>query len=444
MRNTDPFEFISQHRDTIFRVAGVLAALLIVFLIIRWLAMRQGGWAAATRRVKREFAVTGAAFAAPFRAWSRHRKALTLLVRGLRTPATWRDAERAVAAARHAAASVGATPYAVLVDDETATVLLAGRDVPEPADGPWWHDPDDGPDHWTIARQDLPPVVPVPDLPYPVLVAVGESGGCCAFLDVATGPALLTVEGERRAAAALHQAVAAQLDARLPDGQVVVAENVHRAYAGTPIRTAYRTARDLPHVLGIAPVLVTTELPDPLPPELAESPDVSPGPRILLRGTGRGHRRSLLTDRHGTITLLGTPLVLGGNALARAIARVLPDLPPVLPPAPPTGGVTVRPERAFAELDEDEEAVALAGEDAEETWAAPAGAGTRPPAAERDDAYEEEREEAPAREAAPEEYGEEAREEERKAGSAARRRRTRKPAGTPAAPSPRTSPTPRP
>ncbi|MDT0308749.1 hypothetical protein RM780_17530 [Streptomyces sp. DSM 44917] len=348
MTTTDPLDFVSRHRDTIFRWLGILAALLVAFLILRHLAMRLGGWRAAWQRARREAALTAHAFAAPFRAWLRHRRSLRVLVRGLRAHVTWRDAERALAAAREAAAPAGGRPYAALVGADTVTVLLAGGDAHPPEEGPWWRDEDEGPGHWTAERAALPPVVPVPDRPPAVLVALGESRGRCAFLDLAVGPPLLSVEGDRRGRVALHQAVAAQLDARLPEGLVVVAEGVHRAFPGLPVRAAYRTARELRPRLGVAPVLVTAELPDPLPPELAASPSESGGTRTVLLGPGRGYTRTLLTDRHGQVAVAGTPLLVSGNALGRALARVLASLPPVLPPVPPGAG------HSFAEPEEDE------------------------------------------------------------------------------------------
>ncbi|WP_052847683.1 hypothetical protein [Streptomyces avicenniae] len=386
MRNVDPFEFLDRHSDTIFRWLGFLGILLIVFLLLRHLAMRQGGWRAGRARLRRETAVTAHAFAAPARAWLRHRRSLRTLTRGLRDTATWRDAERALAAARDAAAPERGRPWAVLVDATTVTVLLAGRNVSPPDRAPWWQDEDDPAGHWSAARADLPPVVPVPDRTEPVLVAIGETGGRCVLLDTATGPAMLTVEGERRSALALHQAVAAQLDARLPDGLVVVAEGVHPAFPGQPVRAAHRAVRDLPPRMGIAPVLVTSELPDPLPPELVAPPGESTGPRLVVRGPGRGHVRTLLTDRQGRVVVSGTPLLTEGNALSRAVARVLPALPPVLPPAPPSGAGAAR---VFAEVDDEADAAADtadAGLDAR--LDAPAAAVPRPPVAETDDAPE--------------------------------------------------------
>ncbi len=375
MRTTDPLEFIDRHRDTIFRVLGILAAVLVAFLLLRYVAMRLGGWRAAWVRVRRECALTAHAFVAPLRAWLRHRRSLRLLVRALRDPATWRDAERGLAAARQAAAPAGGRPYAALIDADTVTVLLAGRNVP-----PSEEDPDDPPGQWSLDRAGLPPVIPAPDQPYPVLVALGEREGRCVFLDVATGPPLLSVEGDRRSRTALHQAVAAQLDARLPEGLVVVAEGVHRRFPGPPVRAAYRNAAGTRPRNGIAPVLVTAELPDPLPPGLAAPPDEPSGPRIVLLGPGRGYQGTLLTDRHGQIVVVGTPLLVAGNALGRAIARVLGTLPPVLPPGPPGAS------HVFAEPEEDEET----GEEAE-AWSAsvPSTAAHRPPVAEEVEESEE-------------------------------------------------------
>ncbi|MDT0270069.1 hypothetical protein RM844_27695 [Streptomyces sp. DSM 44915] len=389
MRGTDPLEFLSRHREIIFRILGIVAVLLVIFLIIRAIAMRMGGWSAAFARVRRELAITAHAFASPVRAWLRYRRSLRVLVHGLRAPATWRDAERALAAARQAAGPDGPRPYAALVDGGTVTVLLAGDGVGPPDIDPWWVADDDAPDHWSIDRGDLPPVVPLPDQEPPVLVAIGELGGWCAFLDVAVGPPLVCVDGERRGATALHQSVAAQLDVRLPEGTVVVAEGVHRAFDGAPIRTAYRSAARLGPAAGLAPFLVSAELPAPVPPELVAPPAPFPPLRVLLLGEGRGYARTLLSDRTGQVGVVGTPLVVEGTALSRAIARVLASIPPVLPPDP--AGDANPSARIFAErddegLEEDSEAVPAAP---------PVALAPGPPIPEREDEAEEEAVAAP-------------------------------------------------
>ncbi|MGW3647889.1 hypothetical protein [Streptomyces sp. NPDC000878] len=351
MRNTDPFVFFRQHSDTIYRVLGIAGVLLLVYLLLRVWAMRWGGWRAACARLRREAAVTRYAFTAPVRAWFRHRRGLRLLVRQLGTPGTWRDAERALAAARLAAAP--ARPYAALVDSDSVAVLLAGTELPVPApDGAWWAEPDE-PERWLVARADLPSVTPEAADVRPIIVAVGEAERSAAFLDLAVGPPVLSVAGNDRAATALVQAIAAQLDARLPSPLVVVAEGVHRDYSGPPVRSAYRTARETPPRLGIAPVLIAAELPDPLPPEFAAPPGDGPAVRAVVLGPGRGYVRSLLTDRHGRVAVTGTPLLARCGPLGRAVARVLPSIPPVLPPAEASTGLSGRHARDLFEEEEE-------------------------------------------------------------------------------------------
>ncbi|WP_331771960.1 hypothetical protein OG948_51270 (plasmid) [Embleya sp. NBC_00888] len=330
MRNTDPLDFFTNHRDTILRWGGISAAVLILFLIIRSIAMRFGGWKAASRRLGREIALTAYAFGAPMRTWLRYRRSVRLLVARLGASTTWRDAERALVAAKFAAAP--GQPYAAVVGDDTVTVLFAAADMPPPS-GLWQPVPDD-PWAWTASRAQLPSVTPDAEGSRPVVVALGERDRDCVFLDLVVGPPMVCVQGDPRSGPALFQAVAAQLDARLPGGQVVVADGVHRDVPGPPVRDAYRTARATPPRLGLPVFLATPELPDPLPPELAEPQGDSPSLRVLLGGPGRSHVRTLSTDVHGRVGVPGTPLVVSCNALGAALARVLPTVPPVLPPVP--------------------------------------------------------------------------------------------------------------
>ncbi|MFE3203805.1 hypothetical protein [Embleya sp. NPDC059237] len=330
MRNTDPLDFFANHRETILRWGGISAAALVVFLILRFFAMRMGGWKAAARRLWREIALTAHAFGGPVRAWLRYRRSVRVLVRGLGAATTWRDAERALVAAKFAAAP--AQPYAAVVGEDTVTVLFAAARMPSPR-GVWRAVADD-PWAWTAVRAELPSVTPDAEGTRPVVVALGERDRECVFVDLVVGPAMVCVQGDPRSGPALFQAVAAQLDARLPSGQVVVADGVHRDVAGQPVREAYRTARGRPPRLGLPTFLVTPELPDPPPPELTEPPGDEIPLRLLLGGPGRGHVRTLLTDRHGRVGLPGTPLVVVCHALGAALARVLPTIPPVLPPVP--------------------------------------------------------------------------------------------------------------
>ncbi|MFE6890305.1 hypothetical protein [Streptomyces sp. NPDC057694] len=352
MRNVDPFAFFREHQDTIFRWLGLAGALLVIFLLLRIVARRLGGWRRAWRRARRETAVTAYAFVAPMRTWYVHHKDRRLLRRLLGDPVTWRDAERALTAARLAAAP--ARPYAVLVSAESVSVLLAGREMPEPTG--CWHEAPDATGEWRANRDELPLVTPEADAVPPLLIALGATDTQAAFLDAATGPASLCVEGHPQAAPPLLQAIAAQLDARLPASLVIVAEGVHRDFDGPPVREAYRTAEEALPRLNIPPFLIARELPDPLPAGLA-----SPRPpcRVVLLGAGRGHTRTLLTDRHGQVLLTGTPLLVRAKALGRALPKVLWRLPAVLPPAP-MGSRS--PERQSTDLFEEEPVAAWTAE----------------------------------------------------------------------------------
>ncbi|WP_399083679.1 hypothetical protein ACGH2B_03130 [Streptomyces sp. BBFR2] len=351
-RSGDPFAFISAHQNLIFTILGVLGMVLLLFLLLRIPVKRAGGWKASKDAVRREATATAYAFGAPLRALRAHRKALRLLVRHLKSPHTWRDAERAVTAARQAAAPGSAAdraprPYAALADGATVTVLFAGTPADAPG-APWSEDPDD-PRRWTVRREDLPAVAPSAEDGPPLLVAIGVGEGRCAFLDLASGPALTAVEGDARTAPAMVRALAAQLDARLPEGLVTVAEGVHPRHPGAPVREAYRAARETEPKHGIAPVLAAAELPDPLPDDFGRSPGGPPRLRIVVPGRPRGHARRLLTDRHGQLLFAGTPLLTSANALGRALSRVLTDLPPVLPPPPAAGMADGHPDALFDE-----------------------------------------------------------------------------------------------
>lgn len=369
MRNTDPIAFFQDHRETIFFWSGVAGGVLVLYLILRFFAMRLGGWTAAWRRVCREVALTAYAFSWPVRAWIRYRRSVAALIRLLGTASTWRDAEHALVAAKLEA--FPAQPYAAVVGARTVTVLFAALTMPTPQ-GIWREVPGE-PTSWTAARTELPSVTPDTDGRPPVIVALGETDHNAVFLDLAVGPPILGVDGERRASTALFQAIAVQVDARLPGGQVVVADGVHRDVPGPMIRDAYRTARATPPRLGLPAFLATPELPAPLPPELAEPPLETPPLRIVLRGAGRGFVRTALTDKHGRVAVPGTPVVATGNGLGAALTRILADIPPVLPPAP-AGLATPGSERqaAYAEAAESSSAEWALDEESRAAEPAPA------------------------------------------------------------------------
>ncbi|MER7188274.1 hypothetical protein ABT404_53975, partial [Streptomyces hyaluromycini] len=104
---------------------GLAGAVVLVAAVTHWLVRRAGGWRALRRRVRNEMRLTVRAFAQPVRTEVRYRSRLRLLVRLLRDPGLWADAERSVAMA--ADVDPAARPYGVLAGPHLLGVLMAAR-----------------------------------------------------------------------------------------------------------------------------------------------------------------------------------------------------------------------------------------------------------------------------------------------------------------------------
>ncbi|MYS87619.1 hypothetical protein [Embleya scabrispora] len=291
---------------------GYTGIVILVFALAHWAAMRRGGWRFVRRRLRRELALTVAAFAEPVTAFTRYRRRRRLLVRALREPNTWADAEHALRLA--AEVSAGARAYGALVERDVVGVLVAGgSDLPEPAE-PWAVDELD-PRLWWIARTDLEAGTG----PAPLLVAVGARQDAVVFLDLLTGPRVLAVSGERRGARATVQALAAQLDARLPAGAVTVADGIHPRHAGPTTAEAFALATTAASSRRHPQVVVCAETPD--------VPAASPV-SVLTLGSPRGHARLLAVSPTGALLVHGTPLRVDARPLPRAVAATVWQLPP--------------------------------------------------------------------------------------------------------------------
>ncbi|MFF7249132.1 hypothetical protein ACFZBU_35085 [Embleya sp. NPDC008237] len=294
---------------TLLGYAGIVV---LVFALAHWAAMRRGGWRFVRRRLRRELALTVAAFAEPVAALSRYRRRRRLLVRALRGPDTWADAEHALRLAADVAA--GARPYAALVERDVVGVLVTcGPELPEPAE-PWAVDELD-PRLWWIARTDLE----VGTGPAPLPVAIGTREDAVVFLDLSAGPRVLAVSGERRGARATVQALAAQLDARLPAGAVTVADGIHPRHAGPSTAEAFTLATTAASSRRHPQVVVCADTPD-----VPASSPVS----VLTLGTPRGHARLLAVSPTGALLVHGTPLRVDARPLPRAVAATVWQLPP--------------------------------------------------------------------------------------------------------------------
>ncbi|MEV7320580.1 hypothetical protein [Streptomyces sp. NPDC093970] len=298
--------------DTITTLLGLVGVLVLVLAVTSWLVRRGGGWKALWRRLRRETALTVRAFTGPVRTELRYRRGLRLLVRLLRDPAVWADAERATAMA--ASVRPGVRPYGVLAGPEWMAVLVAadGDALREPPE-PWAADETD-PRLWWIDRGDL--ADDTGDPAAPLLVCVGHDMGHAVLLDLRSGPPALSLYGPPRAARttrAVLQALAAQVDARLPEGRVAIAAGVHPRHAGA---TATATVGQ--------PGIEVAVCADPLERALPSAV------RLLSLGVARGRTRLLEIAPDSTLTVHGVPAAARVDVLplSRAVARTLSALPP--------------------------------------------------------------------------------------------------------------------
>ncbi|MEV0533826.1 hypothetical protein [Kitasatospora sp. NPDC050463] len=293
-----------------------LGGLLLLLAVLAHLAVRRGGgWRAARRRARREVAATGAAFAAPVRAHLRFRRDVRLVLRLLGGREGWADAERAVL---NAGLVPDVRPYAALLGPALVGVLVAcGPGTPPQPPEPWTVD-DADPRLWWIAREDVATSPTGVGRAAPLLAVLGTDGRHAVLLDLADGPAVLEFGGERGLARAVLQAVAAQLDTRLPVGAVTVADGVHPQHHGpdsaAALVAAERAAAGGHQAFAVCATVVDQERP-------------AAGVRVLTLGGARGTARLLTADRDG-LRIRGSGLRVEAVALARATARILPSLPP--------------------------------------------------------------------------------------------------------------------
>lgn len=293
-----------------------LGGLLLLLAVLAHLAVRRGGgWRAARRRARREVAATAAAFAAPVRAQLRFRRDVRLILRLLGGRAGWADAERALL---NAGLVPDVRPYAALLGPALVGVLVAcGPGTPPQPPEPWTVD-DADPRLWWIAREDVAAAATGVGRTAPLLAVLGTDGRHAVLLDLADGPAVLEFGGERGLARAVLQAVAAQLDTRLPVGAVTVADGVHPQHQGPDPAAALVTA-ERAAAGGHPAFAVCAAVVDEVRP--------AAGVRVLTLGGARGTARLLTADRDG-LRIRGSGLRVDAVALARATARILPSLPP--------------------------------------------------------------------------------------------------------------------
>lgn len=268
---------LAAHRQLISTLLGLAGLLVLVAVLAHRLARRAGGWPVVRRRARHETRATLRAFAAPVTRQVQYLRRRRQLGRLLADGTAWPDAERALLSVATRTAGADCRPYAVLLGSGTVGVALAGRTPPEP-DGPWTADSDDPRLWWA----DRPALAVEPEGDGTALLAVvglddRYREGLLVLLDLADGPPLTAAVGDPRTARALVQAVAAQLDGRLPAGSVLVSDGVHRFFPGEAVDATWRAAR-VRAAAGAPAVAVCAGLPG----ALETVPPAGPGGALLL------------------------------------------------------------------------------------------------------------------------------------------------------------------
>lgn len=210
---------------------GYAGLVLLFIVLVNLLVRRTGGWKLLFHRIRRELSGAAHAFYDPVAAKIRYRKRVAFLAGLLRSQKTWADAEQAIG---YAAALPGeAEPYGVVVARERIGVLVAGSNQDGPLPLPWRRDEHD-PRLWWIdasALADYPLTTEKSTAPL-LVCGIDNTGRTAVLLNLLSGPATVSVYGEPRAARSVVQALAAQLDVRLPPGAVEVADGIHKGHAG--------------------------------------------------------------------------------------------------------------------------------------------------------------------------------------------------------------------
>lgn len=314
---------------------GYAGLVLLFIVLVNLLVRRTGGWKLLFHRIRRELSGAAHAFYDPVAAKIRYRKRVAFLAGLLRSQKTWADAEQAIG---YAAALPGeAEPYGVVVARERIGVLVAGSNQDGPLPLPWRRDEHD-PRLWWIdasALADYPLTTEKSTAPLLVCAGIDNTGRTAVLLNLLSGPATVSVYGEPRAARSVVQALAAQLDVRLPPGAVEVADGIHKGHAGMTAAEAIKRP-DVWFVVG------AEQLDAPLPFDR----------RLVSLGVARGSSRLLEALPDGTLRLYGGAdwLQIDPLPLAKAVARSVRKLPPHDFAAPLRSG-PVMPDD-FADLDD--------------------------------------------------------------------------------------------
>ncbi|MYT71729.1 MULTISPECIES: hypothetical protein [unclassified Streptomyces] len=341
-------------------ILALAELLLLVWLLLRWLVHRQGGRRRAWRGLTRQIRLTGQAFSEPVREFLGFRAAIRRLTRLLASQDVAALAHGSLDGADRAARPDAAEAFGFAVtvrpatrrDDGRVAVRLAGRGLPRPGH-PWetgddplvWHT--SAVDAGRLAAPDEHGATHPPAGPR-VLVPLGLSDDGAVFLDLLSGPRILSTYGDRRTTRDFVQAVAAHLD--LPGGsaEVLVTHGVHPRFDGPDLDSVLDTLEAAPPEPA-RPVVVVCANPDD-----GQSARLSGLARAgalcaVVAGPMSAHRWEIRVDSRGRTETPGLGIVTDTAPLGPAAARTArsrrvrrdrykaASVRPAGPPPPPAG-----------------------------------------------------------------------------------------------------------
>ncbi|MCL6734800.1 hypothetical protein [Streptomyces neyagawaensis] len=310
-----------------------VAVLLVLFLLLRHVVRKRGGWRRFRRGVARELALTRRAFGEPLRAFRRHRRGVRALSRHLCDPRSGLLVRRLLDAAAAALGDVpGAFAYGLRTEPGWAAVQIAARRLPDPP-APWEVEDELGGQSWCLSLDDeesLPDATPRAGARVrPLPVAVGVADDLCVHLDLAAGPRMITVEGDAATRSRLLQALAAQLDRPGSGASVTVADGVHPHYHGEPLDSVLRRLGDTPSpATGDEAVAATITVVVCAAPTREQARRLSAlaatGTVVCLAdGPAAGHSWALRVSGRGRVTAPELDLYADSAPLVRAVAAAV-------------------------------------------------------------------------------------------------------------------------
>ncbi len=347
-------------------ILALAELLLLLWLLLRWLVRRQGGWRRAWRRLTRQVRLTRQAFSEPVREFLRFRAAVRQLTRLLASEATTAVARHALDGADTAVRRTASQAFGFAVtvrpparrDDGEVALRLAGRHVPPP--GAQWETDDDpliwytsaadaenlaAPDEDGAAQQSGTPRVLVP-------LGLGDDG--VVFLDLLRGPRVLSTYGDRKAIRAFVQAAAAYLD--LPGGpaEVLVARGVHPRFDGPGLDSLLDSLEADPAPERTRPLALVCAAPDD--EQAARLSELAAAGLLcaLVIGPMSAHRWEIRVNSRGRTETPGLGIETDAAPLGPAVARIARrkrlqpkggwgrPLRPGPGPRPPAGGTEPR------------------------------------------------------------------------------------------------------